>query len=388
MLPQRSESISIKMKIAVNTRLLLKDKLEGIGWFSHEVLKRICQQHPEHQFYFFFDRKWSDEFIYSDNVKPVLVHPQARHPVLWYMFFEWGVPYALNKSKADLFFSPDGWVSLKSGVKQVNVIHDINFFYHPEHIKASVLTYYKKYFPQFARKSHRIATVSEFTRNTIIETFNTSPSKIDVVYNGVNEAFKPMQPEQKEKVKTQYAKQCEYFFFVGLIHPRKNLQNIFKAFDLYKKETGNSHKLVIAGDKKWWSGVVEIAYNSMAYKDEVIFTGRLEQSELCNVMAAAHALLYVSYFEGFGIPIIEAFRSGTPVITSNVTSMPEVAAGAALLANPDEPQTICDRMLELQQPLERKSCIQKGLKRAEDFSWDQTALKTWNCIEKAMSDEA
>jgi len=96
------------MIIAVNTRLLLKEKLEGIGWFAFETLKRITQNHPEHQFIFIFDRKYSDEFVYSDNIKPIVAHPQARHPVLWYLYFDWAVPHLLRKHQADIFLSPDG----------------------------------------------------------------------------------------------------------------------------------------------------------------------------------------------------------------------------------------------------------------------------------------
>ncbi len=101
------------MKIVVNTRLLLKNKLEGIGWFTYETFKRITQQHPEHQFYFLFDRKFDDSFIFSDNIEPIVVSPQARHPALFYLWFEHAVPRVLNKINADIFVSPDGYLSLK-----------------------------------------------------------------------------------------------------------------------------------------------------------------------------------------------------------------------------------------------------------------------------------
>ena len=119
------------MKIAVNTRLLLKDKLEGIGWFSYETLKRITTQHPEHQFYFIFDRPFTDEFIFSYNIEPVVIGPPARHPVLWYYWFEFRLPGLLKKINPDIFLSPDGYLSLKSHFKSIAVIHDLNFIHYP-----------------------------------------------------------------------------------------------------------------------------------------------------------------------------------------------------------------------------------------------------------------
>ncbi|MBP5206218.1 MAG: glycosyltransferase, partial [Bacteroidales bacterium] len=153
------------MKIAVNTRLLLKDRLEGIGWFSHESLRRIVCQHPEHQFYFIFDRPFDESFVYNSNVTPIVAYPPARHPYLWYLFFEMGLPYQLRKIKPDLFLSPDGWIPLhlNPDIKVVDVIHDLNFEHHPEFIKPSVLRYYRRYFHRFAQTADRIATVSEYT---------------------------------------------------------------------------------------------------------------------------------------------------------------------------------------------------------------------------------
>ena len=115
------------MKIAVNTRLLLEGKMDGIAWFTYETMKRITVQHPEHEFLFIFDRPFSESFIFSGNVTGVIAHPQSRHPVLWYMFFEFGIPAVLKKHKPQLFFSPDGWLSLNTQVKSMAVIHDLNF---------------------------------------------------------------------------------------------------------------------------------------------------------------------------------------------------------------------------------------------------------------------
>ena len=123
------------MRIAVNTRLLLKDKLEGIGWFTFETLSRITKNHPEHDFYFLFDRPYSREFISGKNIHPMVIPPKTRHPILWYVWFEFCIPKILKKIKADLFLSPDGFLSLTSNIPSISVIHDINFEHHPEDLK-------------------------------------------------------------------------------------------------------------------------------------------------------------------------------------------------------------------------------------------------------------
>lgn len=372
------------MKIAVNTRLLLKDRLEGIGWFSHESLRRIVCQHPEHQFYFLFDRPFDESFVYNSNVTPVVAHPPARHPYLWYLFFEVGIPYQLRKIKPDLFLSTDGWIPLhfNPGIKVVDVIHDLNFEHHPEFIKPSVLRYYRRFFHRFAQTADRIATVSEYTRNDIHQLYQVPLENIDVVYNGCNEQFRPLTAEEQRAVKDTYAHGCDYFLFVGLIHKRKNLDTIFRAFDLFKERTDNDMKLLVVGDKKWWQGDIENSYLAMQHQEDVIMLGRQSMSVLTQLTGAARALVYASLFEGFGIPILEAFHAETAVITSNVTSMPEVAGDAALLVDPHREEDIAEAMHTLWQDNElRNRLIDKGRTRRECFSWQQTADKLWQTIE-------
>ena len=120
------------MIIAVNTRLLLKNKLEGIGWFTYETLSRITKNHPEHIFYFLFDRPYHSDFVFESNVTPIVLPPPARHPVLFYIWFEISVARFLRKLKPDLFLSPDGYLSLKTKTTSLAVIHDINFEHYPE----------------------------------------------------------------------------------------------------------------------------------------------------------------------------------------------------------------------------------------------------------------
>lgn len=373
------------MLIAVNTRLLLKDKLEGIGWFTCESLKRITKNHPEHKFLFLFDRPFSEEFIFSDNVSPIVVGPQARHPFLWYWWFEYSLLKIFQKHKPDLFLSPDGYLSLCSSVPSVAVIHDLNFEYYPQDIPFAARKYYKKYFPLFAKKASRIATVSEYSKQDISKHYNIPPEKIDVVYDGAREEFKPVSKDEKKIIRKKYSHGEKYFLFVGALHPRKNVARLLQAFDEFKKTSSSKVKLIIAGEKMWKTSALETVFYKMKFRNDVIFTGRLGASELKDVMAAALALVFVSCFEGFGIPIVEAMYCDVPVITSNTTSMPEVAGDAALLVDPFSVESIKNGMLRIYKDEElRNTLIEKGRRQREKFSWDKTAEKLWGCMEKAF----
>jgi glycosyltransferase involved in cell wall biosynthesis len=373
------------LRIAVNTRLLLKGKLEGIGWFTFENLKRITQQHPEHQFYFLFDRKFHPDFIFSDNIQPVVLPPQARHPALYYLWFEHAVPRALKKISADLFFSPDGYLSLKTQVPSINVFHDLNFEHYPDDLPFFERKYYRYFFPKYAHKARRIATVSEFSKSDIIKRYGIHPVKIDVVFNGANESFSPVDDTLKQKTRERHTAGAPYFLFVGSLHPRKNLARLFTAFDLFKEKDDGGTKLVIVGEKKWWTEAIEKAYEGMNHKSDVIFTGRLAIDELQQVIGSALALAYVSYFEGFGIPIVEAFYCRTPVITANVTSMPEVAGDAALLVDPMSVNSISDGLQKIAKDGNlRRTLIERGAERAKMFSWQKSSERLWNAIEKVI----
>lgn len=373
------------MKIAVNTRLLLKGKLEGIGLFTNETLRRITQSHPEHQFYFIFDREYDDSFIYSDNITPLVAYPQARHPYLWYLFFEYGIPLKLRSIKPDLFLSTDGWIPTKLDIPVVNVIHDLNFVHHPEFIKPVVRRYYDRFFPKFARNSTRLATVSQFSQQDIIQSYQVPAENITVVYNGANPAYVTFSTDQQQAIKKQHTDGCDFFLFVGLIHKRKNLANIFRAFDQFKDRSASSMKLVVVGDKKWWAGEIENTYLQMSHRDDVVMLGRQQIDVLSRLTASATALVYASLFEGFGQPIVDAFNAHTPVITSNVTSMPEIAGDAALLVDPYSVEEIADAMNRLYSDENlRTELINKGIARKDIFTWEHTTDLLWQTIDAAL----
>jgi glycosyltransferase involved in cell wall biosynthesis len=379
--------MSKALNIAVNTRLLLEDKLEGIGWFTYETLKRITQKHPEHNFFFIFDRPYSEKFIFSKNVTPIVLFPPARHPFLYFWYFEFALPAALRRIKADYFISTDGYISLSTSVKTLNVIHDINFEHRPKDLPWLARYYYKLFFPKFAKKASRLATVSEFSKRDIIETYGINADKIDVVYNGCNLRYVPASDEEQRKTRYRYSNSRPYFLFVGSINPRKNTKNLLTAFDEFKKTYKSDIKLLLVGQVMWNDADFKDTYHNMKFKHDVNFLGRVSSSELKNVIASALALTYVPFFEGFGIPILEAMYCDVPVITSNVTSMPEVAGDACLLVNPNSTFDIIDCMLTIAKdvPL-RNRLIEKGRIQREKFSWEKTADKLWDSFEKMISE--
>lgn len=376
------------MKIAVNTRLLLPDKLEGIGWVAFETLKRITRAHPEHEFFFIFDRKWDEKFIFSDNVTPIAAGPQARHPFLYYIWFEWAIPRVLKKINADLFLSPDAYLSLKTKVPSIPVFHDLNFEHYPEDMPPLNGKYNRYYFPRFARKAEKIVTVSEFSKKDIMNLYDIPSEKIEVVYNGANEAFMPVADDIQEETRKLLTGGSPYFIFVGALHPRKNLARLFQAFDYFKEQHVSDIKLLIVGTKMFWTKDIQEAYDGMRHADEVIFSGRMSAEQLHLAVGSALAMIYVSYFEGFGIPIIEAYRCDTPVVTSNVTSMPEVAGDAAVLVDPFSVKSIAKGLETVAlDPEKRAELIIKGRERQKIFTWDQSAKNLWKVIEEVLNNK-
>jgi len=370
------------MIIVVNTQLLLKNKLEGLGWFTYEILKRITINNPEHTFYFVFDRAYNQNFIFAPNVKPVILHPPSRHPLLWFLRFEILLPVLLKKLKADIYLSPDGWSTLHTKIPCLQVIHDLNFEHHPEDIPYLITSYFRYFFPRYARKAKHLFTVSEYSKQDIVNTYKIPAEKIDVVYNGCNSIYAPLDEKTNELTRNTYTNGKPYFLYIGALIPRKNICRLFKAYDIFRASDTKNIKLLIVGEHKWGAKEMERTYNEMKYKEDVVFLGRLHTECLHKVMAAALCLTFIPYFEGFGIPIIEAFSCGVPVITSHCTSMPEVAGDAALLVNPYDIEEIARAMQTISTDEElRQNFIAKGLERKKIFSWDLSAEKMWRRIQ-------
>ncbi|MDA0713837.1 MAG: glycosyltransferase family 1 protein [Bacteroidetes bacterium] len=373
----------MKKRIAINTRLLLKDKLEGIGVFGHEVLSRMTQAHPEVDFHFLFDRPFDPMFIYGKNVTGHVLFPQARHPILYYLWSEWVVKRKLDELQPNLFLSIDGLLSLRSDIKQLAVMHDINFEHHPEYLPWLTGRYYRHYFPRFAKKATRLATVSEYSKKDICQSYGIHKDKVDVVFNGASDSFRPLTEPQRKVTRIELTQGAPYLIYVGALQPRKNIGRMMKAFDAYKIANGTELKLLITGEKKWWSSEQEKIFEGLTHKDDIRFTGRLSQQNLVKALGASEGLLYVSTFEGFGIPILEAMHVDVPVLTSKVSAMPEVGGDAVVYCDPFSVESIRDGILEIMNDKRRGELIEKSRIQRTLFSWDKSADLLWQSIEQA-----
>jgi glycosyltransferase involved in cell wall biosynthesis len=227
-----------------------------------------------------------------------------------------------------------------------------------------------------------LVTVSFFSKEDINRTYRIDGDKIDVVYNGVNTLYTPTSDPEKMETKEKYSQGKDYFMFIGSLHPRKNICGLLRAYDAFRTSVDSDIKLLIVGESMFKTSDIELTYEGMRYKSDVVFTGRLGNDELHQVLGASLALTFVPFFEGFGIPVIEAMNAGVPVICSNTTSLPEVGGNAVLYVDPFSLNQIKDGMIKIFQDKDfRDSLVEKGFAQKDKFSWDKTAELLWGSIQ-------
>jgi len=369
-----------KLKVAVNTRLLLAHRMEGIARYIYETTKRMVKAHPEVEFHFLFDRPYDQKFIFADNVVPHVIGPQSRHPVLWHLWFERSLPRFFKKNKMDLFYSGDMYLSLKTNVPTLYVSHDLNYLHYPEGLKWSHLKFYQKYMPKYHFAADKIVSVSQATKDDIVKQYGIDASKIVVACNALPEGVSKLENKRIEKIKNEITGGEEFFCYVGSLHPRKNIERLIDAFEIFKSKSQSNYKLAIYGRVAWKASTIFEKYNNSKYKDDIIFPD-VKKYSAAEILNASFALCYISLFEGFGIPILEAFACETPVITSNISSMPEVAEDAAIQVDPTNTGNIAEGMMRLiNENRLRDQLIEKGKERLKYYSWETTAERTFEAI--------
>ncbi|MBL7828635.1 MAG: glycosyltransferase family 4 protein [Saprospiraceae bacterium] len=373
-----------KVKIAVNTRFLLSGQLEGFGWYTHEIMKRMVLNHPDDEFYFLFDRPFDPRFIYGKNVTPVVIFPPARHPLLFHWWFEYSAPKVLKQYQAEVFFSPDSMCSLRTKVPTVMTCHDLVPLHMPEQIAKRHRSYLIRMLPQWLNRADHVLTVSDFVKQDIASTCHINPDKIHTVHNGCREDFKPLGQFEQQKIRQQFSDDQAYFFYAGAIHPRKNVHRLIRAFDQFKTMTKAPVKLLLAGRFAWQTGEVLQAWEQASHQKDIKFLGYVEELDLPRLTAAALASVYVSLSEGFGLPLIEAMACQTPVMTSDGSCLPEIAGDAALYVDPLDVLSISSGLQQLYEDQQlRSDLVQAGKQRSKLYNWDEAAARIYAVIKQA-----
>ena len=368
----------------MNARLLQDGRLEGLGVYTDEILKGLTRSHPEVEFLLLFDRPFHERFIYSSNCTAVQLPPPTRHPLLWRCWLEITLPLYLKRKKIDAFLSLDGFGLPKSPFPQIIAIHDLNFLHRPEDLPASVAQFYNRFFPRFARTANEVLTVSDHSKRDLVTSYGLPAEKIHIAANALLEQ-RSWETENHPNPFSRLTSGTPYFAYIGAIHKRKNLPRLMAAFQRFVAGSGSDHQLIIAGEaaghyRKEWASLM-----SSIDKSRIHLTGRLSEEEKYVLLSGAQAMVYPSLYEGFGIPILEAFSAGTPVLCSNRTSLPEVAGDAALLFDPDSETEMCAAMEQISAPDGlRERLVGLGKERLQHYSWDRSAKVVWNVIESCL----
>jgi len=399
------------MIIAINARTLMAVPRDGIGWFTLEVVRGMIRNHPEHRFVLIGDRRYDGRRakpfrhdpespaagknkykgfpVEGGNVEYVTMPLRTVHPLLWHVWHEFLLPPVLKRISADVFIAPDGMIPLRTDVPCIPVIHDLNHEHRPDDIPRAECRYYRRRFPLFAAKGARVATVSQFSAGDIAATYGIRTDKIDVVPNGVAEVFSPPQPGEADETRRQYTGGRPYFLFVSNFSPRKNVEAVIRAFEIFRQGEGGDHVLLLAGRRLYLTREMDRRLEISPYCNDILFTGSVTRDVLRRLYGAAEALTFVPWFEGFGIPVVEAQRCGTPCILSDSSSLPEVSGGAALCVSPADAGAIAEAMARLvTDGALRRRLAAEGLANSLRYTWDQAAEEMWKSIIKATGGTA
>lgn len=297
------------------------------------------------------------------------------------------LPMKIAKANLDLLHSPQFNIPLMSRAVQVTTIHDCAYDRFPEEFPNRLASvYYKFMFPLALQKSKRIIAVSESTKRDLIELYKIAPQKISVIYEGVDEVFFRELPNGRiSELKMELRLDRDFALFVGLTRPRKNLERLLSAFAKLLSSLKGDVKLVLAGKVDTRFLDVRKLAEQLKISDNVIQLGFVPEDKLLPLYKAATFLVLPSLYEGFGLPVLEAMAAGTPVITSNVSSLPEVVDRDAILINPYDVDEIAEAMYKLFTDSNlREELRQKGRERARQFSWTKCAERTLKVYDEAL----
>lgn len=373
------------MVIVVDTRFLLNNHEEGYAYFIYENFRHIVSTNPDHDFIFVFDRLYETNFLLGKNIKTAIVSPVASGPLFWKFWYDVRIPALLKKHKADVFVATSDICSLTTRIPQCLLLHDLSFLHSPFFGKKSHATFYKRYTQKFLNKVRSIVVPSSFSKQTITQHYEVDLKKLVVMPYAVNDMFRTVDDAERSEIKNKLTGGKEYFVNTAIIHPRENLVNLLKAFSIFKKRQASNWKLVFTGKpgaayKDFTEGL-----KTYKYRSDVVLAGDLTEKEKSRILGSAYALVHPSFDKDFAMPVLEAMRSNVPVITSNDSSMQEMAQDAALNCNPEQQNDIAEKMMLLYKDENlRQRLIEKGRTIAEQYDWKKSSDALWQGIVNAV----
>jgi glycosyltransferase involved in cell wall biosynthesis len=350
----------------------------GIGVYTHQIVKNLGKMDKENNYHLIHYLK-NNLDIYSRNNEIVI--PKNRFVRGWgsYMFWRhFTLPQELKKYNLDVVHDPYelGPFTFNQPFRKVITVHDLTPLLFPNLFKRGDVMLHRLLLKKTISKADKIITVSYNSQRDIMEYLNVPEEDIEVIYNGKDENFRPLNSRQLAEIKEKYRLPHRFILSVGGLHPIKNIPRLLEAYYLARKD-GLEHKLVMVGGAVDRAGEIFHIITTLGLEDHVIFTGVVSDDDLVGLYNAADLFLYPCLYAGFGLPPLEAMACGTPVITSCSSSLPEIVGDAAKLINPYDPEKLASAINRvLSDDGTMKELIKKGLKRAERFNWRKTAWKT------------
>ena len=360
------------MRIGIEAQRIFRNNKHGMDYVVLEEIKEL-QKSDNRNEYFVFVAPGEDHCLHDSKNVHIIEIGSNFYP-LWEQF---SLPRAVNQLNLDMLHCTSNTAPILCKIPMILTLHDIIFLEPRDKSNKSLYQnmgwlYRRFVVPRILKKCKRIITVSEFEYNNIISKLHIPEEKMVMIYNGYNEWFKPV--EDIELIYQQYIEEPGYFFFLGNTDPKKNTERTLIAYSHYLEKSNVKRKLLMADlESSFLDDIIERNHIENI-KDYMVIPGYIKNADLPYVYNNAFAFLYTSLRESFGIPLLEAMACGTPVITSNTSSMPEIGGSEALMVNPQNADEITEKMLLLE---EDNTIYQKqkeiGIRRAQQFSWKYTA---------------
>jgi len=372
------------MLIAVDGYEASADNRVGVGRFEVELLKGLYSVDEKNSYRIYTPRAPKPDLPRTSK------HWKYRIASFNRLWSQAALPFytMIDRPKPDVFFSPVHYAPRFITIPLVLGIMDLSFLFFPDMFRSRDLFKLKQWTMYSVKKAKRIIAISQSTKNDILKKYHISPDKVTVIYPGNYELRIKKLKTTYSKIAQKYGIVGDYILYVGTLQPRKNIVRLIEAFHLVsKRQTANGKRLlqlVIVGKKGWLYDTIFAKVKDLGIEDRVIFTGFVPDEELPVLYAHATCFCLVSLYEGFGFPVLEAMKEGTPVVASNVSSLPELVADAGILVNPEDVTDIAHGIIDVlkMKDEDRMKLITRGKKQAAKFTWGKTARETLNVLEE------